>query len=189
MRVIAINSSPRKDGNTAYLLDNALEGASSMGAETRRIDLADMPVRYVNDGDYELCRGDIREDNSDGIGFLVKEIEPCDRLILASPVFFGSVPGKLKSMIDRFQFAWLEKNVNGREVFPERKKGAFICVQAQHRPDFFANASAVVRHFFATVNISYEAELFCGQLEQKNDALKNEAYREKAFQLGKQLVK
>ncbi len=34
-KVIAINGSPRKDGNTASLLQRALDGAASTGAETK----------------------------------------------------------------------------------------------------------------------------------------------------------
>ena len=39
MKVLAINGSPRKNGNTAALLKQAMDGAKSQGAETRRIDL------------------------------------------------------------------------------------------------------------------------------------------------------
>ena len=42
MEVLAINGSPRKQWNTATLLNNALEGASSQGAETELINLYDL---------------------------------------------------------------------------------------------------------------------------------------------------
>ena len=41
MKVIAINGSPRKTGNTATLLQHGLDGAASTGAETELIHLAD----------------------------------------------------------------------------------------------------------------------------------------------------
>ena len=37
MKVMAINGSPRKQGNTAILLNKALEGAKSKGAETEMV--------------------------------------------------------------------------------------------------------------------------------------------------------
>ena len=40
--IIAINGSPRKNGNTAALLNKALEGASSQGATTEMINLYDL---------------------------------------------------------------------------------------------------------------------------------------------------
>ena len=41
MKVIAINGSPRKNWNTAIMLQSALEGAKSGGAETELINLYD----------------------------------------------------------------------------------------------------------------------------------------------------
>ena len=42
MKVIAINGSPRKKWNTATMLEKALEGATSEGAETELIHLYDL---------------------------------------------------------------------------------------------------------------------------------------------------
>ena len=48
MKAIAINGSPRKKWNTAILLENALKGAESEGAETEIINLYDL--------DYKGCK-------------------------------------------------------------------------------------------------------------------------------------
>jgi multimeric flavodoxin WrbA len=45
MKVIAINGSPRKGWNTATLLNRALEGAASEGAETELIHLYDLDFK------------------------------------------------------------------------------------------------------------------------------------------------
>lgn len=42
MKLFAINGSPRKNGNTVTLLDQALKGAQSQGVQTQRIDLYDL---------------------------------------------------------------------------------------------------------------------------------------------------
>jgi multimeric flavodoxin WrbA len=42
MKIMAINGSPRKEWNTATLLQKALEGAASQGATTELIDLYDL---------------------------------------------------------------------------------------------------------------------------------------------------
>ena len=49
MKLIAINGSPRKDKNTATLLNKALEGAASQGAETELIG-----VSAAKRGNYTL---------------------------------------------------------------------------------------------------------------------------------------
>ena len=45
MKVMAINGSPRKEWNTATLLEKALEGAASQGAETELIHLYDLSFK------------------------------------------------------------------------------------------------------------------------------------------------
>ena len=47
MKIIAVNGSPRRNGNTAELIENALAGARNNGAETKRVDLYAM--------DYKGC--------------------------------------------------------------------------------------------------------------------------------------
>ncbi len=188
MKVLAINSSPRKRGNTSFVVAKALEGAASRGAMVQRIDLPDMRIRPITEQDYEATFDSVMNDVSDDLSSIINVISASDAVIIASPVFFGSVTGQLKMMIDRFQFAWMEKNIRGRDIFPDRKKGAFISVQAQEREDFFRNSSAVVRHFFATLNISCDEELFLGGLESGHDALSRKDVLEKAFRLGERLA-
>ena len=45
MNVIAVNGSPRKDWSTGTLLRSALEGADSMGAQTRVVHLYDLTYK------------------------------------------------------------------------------------------------------------------------------------------------
>ena len=45
MKVIAINGSPRKKWNTAILLEKALEGAASQGADTELVHLYDLDFK------------------------------------------------------------------------------------------------------------------------------------------------
>ena len=49
MKILALNGSARKSGNTAALLEAACEGARAAGAETELIDLYDV--------DFHGCRG------------------------------------------------------------------------------------------------------------------------------------
>ncbi len=188
MIITAINASPRKGGNTSALVEKVLEGARSGGAQVRRIDLSDLNIRPLGEEDYEGTLEGIRRDPEDGLNSIITAIQDSDVVVLASPVFFGSLSGQLKNMIDRFQFAWLEKNFRGKEVFSGGKRGVFISVQAQNRQDFFENSARIVKHFFATLDIEYAGELLFMGLEGKNDAASNPAHMEKAFKLGRGLV-
>lgn len=188
MRLLAINGSPRKDGNTDTLIEKALEGARSAGAETVKITLWGMDISPVDEKEYGKFTEEGLSVVRDDIYVIFDEIKRADAVLLGSPIFFGSISAQLKAMIDRFQCVWLAKNINGKDVFPRKKKGAFICVQANTRDDFFQNASFIVRHFFATINAEYDLELLCGGLDAKGDALGKAEYLDKAFEIGKALA-
>ena len=47
MKVIAVNGSPRKNWNTATLLQKALDGAASQGAETEIFHLYELNYKAV----------------------------------------------------------------------------------------------------------------------------------------------
>ena len=56
MNVIAINSSARKDGNTAILLNKVLEELNKEGIETELIQLAGQVIVVGQDGDLAACQ-------------------------------------------------------------------------------------------------------------------------------------
>lgn len=187
MKVLGICGSPRKKGNTDILVDRALKGARSAGAVTKKIFLNDLKFlpcqecRNVNkDG---TCR--IRDD----FQVIHNNVAWADAVIVASPVFFGSVSAQTKMMVDRFQCFWLARNIfRTVKDLPHKKKGAFISVQSTARKDFFMNARSVIRNFFAVVGVKYDAELYCHGIESKGDVLKRSELLKKAFVLGKNIA-
>ncbi|MFH1878723.1 MAG: flavodoxin family protein, partial [Candidatus Omnitrophota bacterium] len=158
MKVLAISASPRKGGNTETLIDRAIEGAFSEGADIEKIILDDLDIAPCSEEEYDNVTEEGLSVVSDDMALIFSKIRDCDALILGSPIFFGSVSAQAKIMIDRFQCVWVAKNIMRKNVFDKRKAGAFICVSATDREDFFENARSVVRHFFATVNIKSAGE-------------------------------
>ena len=110
MKAIAINGSPRKNRNTANLLESALKGAASVGAETKLIHLYNL--------DFKGCRGCFtckRESNksyghcsiNDQLKPVLRELETADIVILGSPIYFGAVSGEMRSFLERFMFQYM----------------------------------------------------------------------------------
>lgn len=129
MKVIAVNGSPRKEWNTAILLNKALEGASSLGAETRIIHLYGL--------DYKGCRSCFSCKLKDGKSYgrcavkddltpIFEQIEGADALILGSPIYIGAVTGQMKSFIERLTFPYLVYDANRSTLFKKRIKTGFI---------------------------------------------------------------
>lgn len=111
MKVIAINGSPRKQWNTATLLNKALEGAASQGAETELIHLYDLNFKgctscfacRVKDGkSYGKCA--MRDD----LTSVLEKIQDSDAVILGSPIYLGNVTGEVRSFLERLIFPLVE---------------------------------------------------------------------------------
>ena len=188
MKVLGINGSPRIGGNTDILLEKALEGAASGGAETEKIVLNELRIAPCQEQEYENINDEGLSVVDDDIQIIFRKIEEADALILASPIFFGSLSAQTKTMIDRFQCVWLAKNMLKKDVFSPGKTGGFICVEATLREDFFDNARSIVRHFFATIGVSYRGEAFCPGLDKKGKVLEHPDFLESVFELGKKMA-
>jgi len=187
MKVLGINGSPRIGGNTDILLDKVLEGARSKGAETEKIILN--KLKFSPCQEHEKVKDDGSCLLQDDLQDVYKKIKAIDVLILASPIFFGSLSAQTKMMIDRFQCVWRAKYVLKKDNGFKKIKGVFISVEGSDRKDFFENAKSIVRNFFAVINASYKEELFCPGVDGKEEILKKPDCLKKAFGLGQRLVK
>jgi len=106
-RIIGINGSPRTGWNSAKMLDSALEGAASAGAEVKRVDL--YSLSYTGCRSCFACKrlgspGFGRCAVRDDLYPLLSEILDSDGLVLSCPVYFGSVPGMVRSFCERLWF-------------------------------------------------------------------------------------
>lgn len=187
MKVIGICGSPRKGGNTDILLDKALEGARSAGCKTEKLSL--------NDLDFKPCQ-ECRECEmagmcavDDDMGIVYKKLEEADAVIVASPIFFGSVSAQLKMMIDRFNYLWVRKYIL-KYLTPtkRRRKGIFISVSGTDKSTFFNNAREIIKIFYAVLDIDYSEELFYGGVEKKAAIKDKKGALDEAFRLGASLV-
>ena len=186
MYVLGINGSPRIGGNTDILLDKALEGAKSRGARTEKV--------ILNTLKFSPCQEceDVRDDGTciieDDMQTLYRKIEEADAIILASPIFFGSLSAQTKMMIDRFQCLWGAKYILKKSMFKKKRRGCFISVEGSKRMDFFDNARSIVKNLFATIDVEYGEELFCAGVDKKGSILKHPDTLNDAFALGERIA-
>ena len=186
MYILGIMGSPRVGGNTDTLLDKALEGAKSKGAKIEKIILN--KLKMVPCQECEKVKADGTCKIEDDFQIVYKKIKEADTIILASPIFFGSLSAQTKIMIDRFQCEWRYKYMLKKPSSVKTKAGGLILVEASKRESFFDNAKAIVKNLFATIGVGYKEELFSSGLEGKGDALKHQDFLTKASKLGEKLV-
>jgi multimeric flavodoxin WrbA len=186
VKVLGINGSPRIGGNTDILLDKVLEGAESKNAETEKIILN--KLKFVPCQECEGMKDDGECIIHDDMHELYKKIKEADALVLASPVFFGSLSAQTKMMIDRFQCVWRLKYMLNGDTGYKKKKAVFISVEGSKRSDFFENAKSIIKNLFATINADYKGELFCSGVDDKASILNYAGCLKKAFDLGAKLA-
>jgi multimeric flavodoxin WrbA len=129
MKVIAFNGSPRKKWNTATLLDKALQGAASQGAETELIHLYDLTYKgciscfacKTKDGkSYGRCAV------TDDLGTILKEAGGADILLFGSPIYFGTATGEMRSFMERLLFPYSTYTDPPGTLFSRKIRTGFI---------------------------------------------------------------
>ncbi len=99
-KILGIEGSPRKGGNSHHLLRAVLKGAESRGITTHSVHLRD--YRYEPCVGCEKCRKDkICTRFLDGMTLLYPEIQSSRGLVLVSPVHNYNVTAWMKAFIDR----------------------------------------------------------------------------------------
>lgn len=187
--MVGIAGSPRQGGNSDILLQEAIRGAASEGAEVKTIFLRDLdiaPCRHC-DGCLKTGRCTVHDD----MQWIHAELRGLDRLLLASPIFFMGVTAQTKAMIDRCQALWVLKYVlklpvaigAGRE-----RKGLFISLGGTGGSNLFEPALATVKIFFKTLDIDYVGGLLFRRVDEKGAISQHPTALQEAFLAGQNLV-
>lgn len=112
MLIVGLNGSPNRDGNTAFLLDTALKAAAELGAETETIfvqEILEQDKRPFCIACETPCRGVCYAGTK--MEEALKRLGEADGLLIASPVYFGTVSAQLKSFWDKTRRLRREKKL------------------------------------------------------------------------------
>ena len=99
MIILGISGSPKKNGNTEFLLNEALKVASEMGFRPKKLLCSESKVGFCIDcGDCAKGKPCSIDDDMDKY---YESMFEADGFIVASPVYFGSITAQLKAIFDR----------------------------------------------------------------------------------------
>jgi arsenate reductase len=171
MFVLGIQGSPRKNGNSEYLLNLFLEACESHGAETQ--------VIYPEKLDIQPCRELIVcekkgfcpiKDEMEEKGYL--QIKKADIVVLASPVFFYNVTAQAKVFIDRCQMFWGRK-YKLRLLDPDvyTRQGFLLSVAASGGKRLFEGVELTAKYFFDALSAEYSGSLTYRNVEDAGDII------------------
>jgi multimeric flavodoxin WrbA len=143
MKVVAFNGSPRKDGNTATLINTVFDELQKEGIETEFVQVGGKNIKG--------CRGCMKcfkvqdktcvTSKDDILNECLRKMIEADGIIIGSPTYFSNVSSEVKALIDR---AGMVSLANGHLL--KRKVGAaVVAVRRAGSTDAF---DAINKFFF-----------------------------------------
>ncbi|MBE6640753.1 MAG: flavodoxin family protein [Ruminococcaceae bacterium] len=103
MKVLMLNGSPKKDGNTALALREMEKVFAENGVETEIIQVGGKDVRGCTACCY--CYKNAKCAIDDIVNETAEKLKECDGLVIASPVYYAAANGTLVSMLDRLFYS------------------------------------------------------------------------------------
>jgi multimeric flavodoxin WrbA len=129
MRLLAFNGSPRKKGNTATLLNHALEGAESKGAKTKLYHLYDLDFsgciscfacKRIGGKSYGHCA--VKDDLAE----VFAKVAKADAILIGSPIYISVPSGETRCFLERLIYPYLVYDRERSSLFPRKIRTAFI---------------------------------------------------------------
>ncbi|HWR44144.1 flavodoxin family protein [Sporomusa sp.] len=174
MKVLGINGSPRKDGNTAILIRTIFEELNEQGIDTEIIQLSDVTIKGC-----VACGGCVAHKNEkcivvdDNFNECFAKMVAADGIILGSPVYSAGVTSQIKALIDRAAIVLaankgLLKHKVGAAVVAARRGGAISAVDTLHH---FLHSKEMFLVGSTYWNMVYGREI--GEVNQDQEGIDN----------------
>jgi multimeric flavodoxin WrbA len=154
MKVMAFNGSPRKKKwNTITLLENALEGAMSAGAETELVQLYDLS--FSGCISCFSCKDLSRKEDGvcavqDDLTPVLDRVKEADALIIGSPVYYGAESASTRAFLERLFFPYMKYAKDMQSIFPRPINTAMI--YTMNVPENMLTQMGLDRMFGSTKN-------------------------------------
>lgn len=130
MKVVALNGSARKDGNTAMLINAVFDELKKEGIETELIQMAGKPVQGCI-ACYKCFKNLNRRCSveKDTLNEIIARMETAEGILLGSPTYFSDVSSGMRAFIERCGFVarannYMFKGKVGAAVVAVRRAGA-----------------------------------------------------------------
>ena len=168
MKVLALNGSPRRNGNTAMLIDTVFTELKKEGIETEQVQLGGKKIHGCN-----ACMKCVENQNkccvidNDILNELINKMINADGIIIGSPTYFANVSTEVKALIDR---AGLVAIANGHML--KRKVGAaVVAVRRAGATDAFdaINKFFFINQFIVPGSVYWNMGVGLGKQEVKED--------------------
>ncbi len=115
MKVLAVNGSVRKNGNTDILLKQALMRCEAEGAEVEMLRLVDYEIKPCKGCGLCLFKKGECVNKGDGVEHIFAKIDEADGILLGTPCYFLEATAVIKQLIDR---CWIRGHKTDKALKP-----------------------------------------------------------------------
>ena len=169
MLVVGLQGSPRKKGNTHFLLSTFMTAAEKLGARTIVIDVTQKKI--IPCKEYTVCEKKgycpIEDDVKDEIYPLLREAE---LVVLATPIFFYNMTAQLKAVVDRCQTFWARKyKLKLKDPGASMRRGFLLAVGATKGKNLFEGLNLTTQYFFDAIWAKFDDSLTYRGIEGPKD--------------------
>ena len=186
--ILILSGSPKKNGNTAALVEWFTEGAISKKAKVELIRATLLKYKFPGCTSCRLCQkqeayGCVIEDDAK---LVLRKMASADVIVMATPLYFFAASAQLKILIDRMFSLYKWDNAAG--TMKTVLKGKTLVLLASAYED--VGMDALEKPFILTADYSgmkYRSFLVPNAGES-GDIRKRSGVREKAVAFGKKIV-
>ncbi|MGA2508445.1 MAG: flavodoxin family protein [Chitinispirillaceae bacterium] len=176
-KVLALSSSPRRGGNSDLLCDQFIKGAQEGGHLAEKIFLKDKKINYCT-GCGTCLNGKKPCPQKDDMTEILTKMVAADVIVMATPVYFYTMCGQMKTMIDRCCSRYTE--ITGKEFY-------FIVTAADTSKPAMERTLEGFRAFTSCLDGAKEKGIIYGTGAWNIGDIKKSEAMKQAFEMGKKV--
>jgi multimeric flavodoxin WrbA len=174
-KILVLSASPRKGGNSDLLCDQFILGAKEAGNQAKKIFLRDKEINYCVACDTCKRNGNICDQKDDMVEVLDKMIA-ADVIVMATPVYFNTMNGQMKTLIDRTYSRYTE--ISNNDIY-------FIVTAANPRKQMMERTIEEFRGFTYFLSKVKEKGIIYGTGALNIGDIKGSKAMKEAYEMGK----
>jgi multimeric flavodoxin WrbA len=183
MNILGVLGSPRLGGNSDILLDRALEGAISAGADTEKIILCQKKIagclncEKCNETGICVVKDDMPE--------IHRKILDADAIIHSCPVYFWAMTAQMKAYLDRW-CAFFDAGWQWHKAYRPKMKGKRIGLITVCGDTDVSTADPIVHSFKTTADFTKMSWIgaVMASASARGEIAGNETAKQQAYDLG-----
>ena len=170
MFVLGLQGSPRKKGNTHYLLSAFMAEVRRLGATTQTIDACNENITSCLGCGFCEKKGRCIITDDAMATKIYSLLRRADIVVVSTPVFFFNMTAQLKTLVDRCQTFWsLKYRLKLKDPLAGTRRGFLLSAGGSRGENLFDGLVLSTRYFFDALGASYSGDLLYRAVDQKGD--------------------